>query len=113
MSNIQLRFLEQELGQYATALGKAADTVLDNEVSKYPIFIAHQEQIEIGLPIVDREKVSGNWAINVSTLEEFVTKQLIQMDKVDEFRTVYKDPRKHLCFFVLSEFGATFNFLPR
>ncbi len=113
MSNLQQRFLEQELEQYKVALGKAVDTVLDKEVSKYPIFVAHQEQIEIGLPIIQRNKVSGNWAINVSTLEEFVTKQIVKTDKVDEFRTVYKDPRQYLCFFVLSELGATFNFLPR
>ncbi|NJL74411.1 MAG: hypothetical protein HC892_04550 [Saprospiraceae bacterium] len=57
--------------------------------------------------------MQGNWSINISSLEEFVVKQLIEVHKIDDFRRVYKDPKHHLCFFVLSELGATFNFIPR
>lgn len=113
MSQLKQRFLEQELQLYIEALGKAADTVLDEGVSKYPIFVAHQIGADIGIPIIDRAKVNGNWNIHLSSLEEFVTKQIVEMEKVDEFRDVYKNPRKYICLFVLSELGATFNFLPR
>ncbi|MEM9888259.1 MAG: hypothetical protein AAF849_20360 [Bacteroidota bacterium] len=113
MSQLKQRFLEQELKTYIAPLKKVADTVMDEGVSNYPIFIAHQIGTDIGIPMIDREKVSGNWNIHLSSLEEFVTKNIIQTDKVDEFREVYKDHEQHICFFVLSELGATFNFLPR
>jgi len=113
MSQLKQRFLEQELQVYIEVLGKAADTVLDQEVTKYPIFVAHQITTDIGIPIIDREQVSGNWSIHLSSLEEFVTKNIVEMEKVDEFRKVYKDPSTEICFFVLSELGATFNFIPR
>ncbi|NJL74410.1 MAG: hypothetical protein HC892_04545 [Saprospiraceae bacterium] len=48
MSNpLKYRFLEIELISYKEVLGKAADTVLDEDVSKYPIFVAHQEEVQV------------------------------------------------------------------
>ncbi|MEM1217340.1 MAG: hypothetical protein AAGH79_00435 [Bacteroidota bacterium] len=111
--SLKFRLLESELRIYGPALGTAADTVLDQGVSKYPIFVAHQQTVDMGIPIFDREKVSGNWSVNVSTLEEFVTKQIIAPDKVDEFKKVYKDPAEEVCIFVLSELGANFIYIPR
>lgn len=111
--SLKFRLLESELRLYGPALGNAADTVMDQEVSKYPIFVAHQQTVDMGIPLFDREKVSGNWSINVSTLEEFVTKQIIATDKVEEFKKVFKDPQKEICIFVLSELGANFIYIPR
>ncbi|MEM1325575.1 MAG: hypothetical protein AAGI23_06455 [Bacteroidota bacterium] len=110
---IKQRFLEQELTTYLPSLTKAADTVQDEGVSNYPIFVAHQVTTDIGIPIIDREKVTGNWSINLSSLEEFSTKNLIATDKIDEFRELYQSHEADICFFVLSELGATFNFLPK
>jgi hypothetical protein len=110
---IKFKKLELELQPYLGIIAKVSDTVLDEGVSKYPIFVAHQHTVDIGIPLMDQEQVKGNWSINASTLEEFVTKQIIQPDKLDNFRQVFKDPTEHVCFFVLSELGATFIFLPR
>jgi len=111
--SIQFRLLKEELEPYKTFLGKAADTVLEQEVSKYPIFIAHQQEFDAGIPLVNKEQTKGNWSINLSTLEEFSTKNIILPEKVEKFREVYKDPTENLCLFVLSQLGATFIFLPR
>ncbi|MEM9991198.1 MAG: hypothetical protein AAF738_05500 [Bacteroidota bacterium] len=113
MSQLQYRFLEQELQAYNAILSKAADAVLDQDVSNYPIFVAHQQEIGAGLPLIQRQNTSGNWSINVSTLEEFVTKRLISTDKIDFFKAQYKNPRENLCLFVLSELGASFIYIAR
>lgn len=113
MSQLQYRFLEQELQAYNKILSKAADAVLDQDVSNYPIFVVHQQEMAAGIPLVKREETAGNWSVNVSSLEEFATKQLIDTDKINFFREKYKNPRENLCLFVLSELGATFIFLPR
>lgn len=110
---LKYKQLEKELSAYITILGKAADAVIQQDVSDYPIFIAHQQVMDMGIPIIEKEKVKGNWSVHVSSLEEFVTKQVIQPDKIDEFKNVYKDPEGSLCFFVLSELGASFIFFPR
>ncbi|MEM9919881.1 MAG: hypothetical protein AAF990_17425 [Bacteroidota bacterium] len=106
--------LREELSTYRTILAEAADAILDQSVSEYPIFIAHQQaSIDIGLLLAAREQVKGDWTVHASTLEEFVTKQLIKADRVDNFKEVYKDPSKYICVFAIQEIGATFVFIPR
>ena len=105
--------LEEELKLYIPTLFETMEKIIDQDVSDYPIFVAHQHEVEIGLPMINKDETSGKWSINVSTLEEFVTKQIIQTDKVQAFKKVYKDPESYLCMFVLSELGAQFIFLSR
>lgn len=108
-----LKEIEREIRQFIPILSKAADSVLDQEVSNYPIFIVHQGEIEVGISVIDPKKVASKWAINLSILEEFAAKQIIKSENIDNFREVYKDPQKHLCLFIISEIGANFIFIPR
>ena len=105
--------LEQELSIYRKIMAQASDIILEKEVTKFPIFVAHQQELELGIKIADQEKVKGNWNIHASSLEEFVTKQIIFNAKIEEFKKTYKSPQHHLCVFVLSELGAQFIFLPK
>ena len=105
--------LEKDIKPYNHILNQAADAVLDQDVSSYPIFIFAQESIEIGLLLIERDNDKHKWEIHASTLEELVTKKIIEGSRVDNFRSIYKDPREYLCLFVLSTIGATFVFLPR
>mgnify|MGYP000273770305 CR=1 FL=1 len=110
---LQYKILAAELQTYLPALAEAAETIVTNDVSLYPIFVIHQHFVDIGIQMVDRDKVSGNWSVNASTLEEFATKQIITSEKVDAFRKVYKGKQNEFCLFVLSELGADFIFLPK
>lgn len=110
-NEIILKQIEREIRQHVPGLCKAADAVLDQEVSKYPIFIVHQGELELGVSVITREK--GSWSINLSILEEFAAKQIIPTENIDNFREVYKDPETHLCLFIISEIGANFIFIPR
>lgn len=108
--------LEEELKIYKKIMSQASDVILDKEVSKYPIFVVHQQQIEIGIPIVDEKnqvKALGNWFINASTLEEFVSKNIVFQDKIDEFTKTYKEATEYLCIFTISELGTQFVFMKR
>ena len=105
--------LERELRQYKPIMEKAADSILDQEVSKYPIFIIHKGELAMGIQLLDKEKSKAEWSINASILEEFATKQIIQVDRIENFREIFKDPNENLCLFILSEAGANFIFLPR
>jgi hypothetical protein len=104
--------LEKELQPYKKLLAQASDVILDENVSRYPIFVLHQQELEMGVPLVE----AGNafrWSVHASTLEEFVSKDLIFNEKAPEFISTYKDPEVYLCLFVLSELGAQFIFIPR
>ena len=104
--------LEQELQPYKKMMADAADIILDQDVSNYPIFIAHQQEFDMGIVLTSVNEKS-KWAIHASSLEEFVSKQIVFPDRIEEFKSNFKDPSESLCIFVLSELGAQFLFIPR
>lgn len=109
----ELQELHSLLKPYQKIMGQAADAVLVQEVSLYPIFVISRKEIEMGIPLIAKEAIADKWAINLSTLEEFATKQLVAMEKVNDFKKIYKNPAEHLCLFVIEDIGATFVFQPR
>lgn len=105
--------LQEELDIYRKLMTQAAQVILDKEVSKFPIMVAHQQEIELGIPIhTPDEKTPIKWAIHASTLEEFVSKQIVFPEKIEDFKKNFKDAAESICVFVLSELGAQFIFIP-
>jgi len=109
----KLLVIENEMKSYVKLLAAAADKILDGKASDFPIFVVSKQPISLGINILDREKSNRNWSVNASSLEEFVSKQLVFETKMDDFKKTYKDPRTHLCLFVLSDLGAQYMFIPR
>ena len=113
MSTTKYIQLEEDLQDYISTMEKAQQSILDQEISNYPIFVIHQHEIELGVLLVDGPNLGLLWSVHASTLEEFMSKQIIQTDKIDSFKQVYKDTSQFYCCFVLSELGANFIFLPK
>ena len=107
-----LKSLEKDIRFYSDSIKEVAFEILDNKVSEYPIFVAHQNIIELGEMILNSEDFDKDWSINASILEEFIEKGLVLKDKVNEFKRVYKDPKINLCIFLVTEELANFIFIP-
>ncbi|HEX5625857.1 MAG TPA: hypothetical protein VFX48_07565 [Saprospiraceae bacterium] len=105
--------LEEDLRRYRKALNEALEIILDQEISNYPVFIVHQQELDMGVPVIEAGPQTGIWSVHASSLEEFVVKQLIGPEKVADFQQVYKSHPDQFCLFVLSELGAQFIFYPR
>ncbi len=104
--------LKTELEPYKKMLGTASDTIINKEVSSFPIIVVHRQSINLGI-LLTPESGHNNLLLSASSLEEFSAKQLIETDRIDNFKQIYKDPDSFLCLFVLENTGATFVFLPR
>ena len=93
---------------------ETAFEMIDQGFSHFPIFVAHQlqQEVPIGENLIDHNELGLGWSINVSTLDEFLKKSLIKKDRESFFRETYKDPKEHACFFVISETGGQFVFIP-
>ena len=105
--------LQTELDVFRKLMTQAAKVIIDQNVSTYPIMVAHQQELELGMPIFKREENKGaKWSIHASTLEEFVSRQIVFPEKIEDFKTNFKDTNSSICVFVLSELGAEFIFLP-
>lgn len=108
-----IKSIDMDITSYEDYLKEVTELMISNKVSKYPIFVLHQEQeIQLGSPIIDSFRSKTKWSVNASHLEEFVNKKLLQPEKVDGFRATYKNPLEHLCIFVFKPQHAGFIFRP-
>ena len=88
--------------------------MVKGDVSKYPIFVATrgENDIDLGLPVVNRADFDISWNFNASHLEEFVTKGVVLKEKTSDFIKAYKSPSDFICVFVAEEGNACFVFMP-
>ncbi|HEB61980.1 MAG TPA: hypothetical protein ENI82_02405 [Bacteroidetes bacterium] len=108
----KMLLIKQQLEPFTKMANQAAKKIKEEGVSNYPIFVAHQDQLEIGIPLLNRVEAGTFWSINASTLEEFYTKKLILDEKLEDFKKLYKEHKGDICFFVVSELGAQYLFIP-
>lgn len=111
----QLNALQKALTPFLPLLAKAADTIVDQDISNYPIFVVYQkeEQAGLGLAVVAGTTENDHWSVNISTLEELATKQVVAMEKVDSFRKIYQSNSDSLCWLVWQKGTAQIVFVPR
>ncbi len=94
-------------------LKQVSEEIRTQKVSKYPIFIVHQEKaIRLGKMILDKENSRTYWSYNASLLEEFVQKNFVAENNLEEFKKVYKSPDEYMCFFLLTPEDMNFVFCP-
>jgi len=86
------------------------ETVKNQDISNYPIIIAHNSEleIEIGLKL---EFNFGSLTFRVSTLEELYVKNLVLKENLDGFRNLYLSKKDKLCFLGLTEKSQEFIFM--
>ena len=104
--------LEKDLTFYAGAMKEVAVDIMVEGISSYPIFIAHQHEVNIGELILNRADLNTDWSIQASTLEEFIQKGIIHPDKREHFLKSYKKPEGYMCVFVVVPAGANFVYYP-
>lgn len=107
-----LKSLESDLKFYNESIREVATEIMIEGISGYPIFVAHQHEVKLGEPILDRIELNTEWSIHTSTLEEFSEKGVIQESKKERFMAQYKDPHQYMCLFVIVPEGANFVFYP-
>lgn len=88
--------------------------MIRGSVSKYPIFVATRgtNDIDLGLPIVQKEDFDIGWNFSASHLEDFVNKGIVNRSKAPDFIQTYKDPEQYMCVFVVEEASPSFVFMP-
>lgn len=107
-----LETINSDVQLLRATLKQAAQTIITEEVSLFPIFIVHQEPVQLGIPLVDKNTFGSHWYYSASTLEDLMSKGVIVKEKLDSFKSVYKNPTEQACLFVVQEEGAKIIFVP-
>jgi hypothetical protein len=109
-----LASLHNDLNVCRNYIRQVSQGMVKGNVSKYPIFVVMRSEtdIDLGLPIINKEEMDLTWAVNASHLEDFVNNKIIIEGKVAEFMKNYKDPNEFMCVFVAEEGMMSFIFMP-
>lgn len=109
------------LGTITTDFIKVADTLKEasyqmrkREISNFPIFPISKIEIPIGSLLIGRGEApdKNSWHYYVSMMDEFVQRQLIDKDKIEDFKSAYKDADEFCCLFVVDVQFTNFVFIP-
>lgn len=109
---VQLQQLRVELILMKESIKETSKDIIKENYSQYPIFVAHQEDIDLGEVILDKDDMATHWSISASTIEEFIERGLIQQDKEQLFKDSYKNPKEFICLFVIYKADARFVYIP-
>ncbi len=104
--------LEKDLKFFNDSIKEVATEIMVEGLSNYPIFIAHQHEVNIGELILDRYDLNTQWSIHASTLEEFTEKGIIKEILRQRFIDSFKNPNDYMCVFVVVPEGANFVYFP-
>ncbi len=107
-----IRQFGEEVVQYLELMKEAFDGVIREDVSRYPVFIFHRQEVNVGIPIADHHMISGNWSVNISTLEEFYIKGLVMIEQVEEIKKKITGQPPQYCCLVLTADKGSLIFLP-
>lgn len=107
-----LESLYEDLKVFEGIIHQLKTQIIEQGVSNYPIFIAHQADIELGKEIMNKVDLAITWSLSVSHLEEFVKKEIISANKAPNFIDVYKASINSYCLFVFADDSSSFVFIP-
>ena len=96
----------------ADTLKEASYQIRKQGFSEHPIFPIAKFEIPIGQLLIQKEELAINWNYNASFLDEFVQREIVSKEKVDDFKANYKDPDEFCCLFVVDDNFTNFLYIP-
>ncbi len=80
--------------------------------SDYPIFPISKQEVPVGQLLIAKQEAAIEWNYNITYIDEFVQRKIVDEDKLEDFKKVYKDPDEFCCLFVIDGDFTNFLFIP-
>lgn len=112
LSGKYLGTITADFAVVAETLKEASYQIRKRGFSDYPIFPISKTDIPIGQLLIGRKELAAQWNYYASFLDEFVQRKLIAADKVEEFKSTYKNPDEFCCLFVVDTDFTSFLYIP-
>lgn len=107
-----LGLISQDFVKVADQLKEASYQIRKRGFSEYPIFVAVQTELELGVLLIGKTELDNEWSYRASFLDEFVQRNLIGLESIEMFKENYKQPDEYACLFVIQGDFAGFVFIP-
>jgi len=96
----------------AAILKEAAYQIKVRGFSDYPVFALSKTDIPIGQLLIDKKDMGIEWNIYASYLDELAQREIVAGDKVENFKSTYKNIDEFCCLFVADQAFTSFVFIP-
>lgn len=93
-------------------LKEASYAVRKRGFSDFPIFPICKVEQPIGKLLIGAQELNLKWNYHITYLDEFVQREIIAADKMEDFKANYKDPDEFCCLFVIDNNFTNFIFIP-
>lgn len=104
--------ITKDFALISDTLKEASYQIRKRDISKYPIFIFTKQASSIGSLLINADELNLEWHIYASYLFDFVQRDVISLDRVEDFEQAYKNPDEFCCLFVIDEGFTNFVFVP-
>lgn len=107
-----LGIISSDFIKVADNLKEASYQIIERGYTRFPIFPISRVEIAIGKILYRKFEFDTEWNYYASTLEEFLQRKLIDIEKMEDFERTYKNPEEYCCLFVVDEQFVNFVFIP-
>ncbi len=104
--------ITKDFAYVSDTLKEASYQIRKRDISKYPIFIFTKQAGSLGSLLINADELNLEWHIYASYLFDFVQRDVISLDRVEDFEQAYKNPDEFCCLFVIDEGFTNFVFVP-
>ncbi len=96
-----LKVLELDVKSFKKELKEVVDTIVNEGFSKFPMLIAHKEDIALAQKVLDKDTFNSSFSFSASTLEELVSKGIVMKDKEEAFKEQIKTNKDKSCVLLI------------
>lgn len=108
----QLGKITEDFVKISDVLKESSYQIRTRKYSDHPIFVISDQELDLGLPLIKKGERENKWNYNAALPEHFIEKEIIELEKYEEFVGIYKDPEEYCCLFVVLPNFNSFIFLP-
>ena len=105
-----LHNVEADIKTLKKELNETVKAIVDGGYSKFPILLAHEEDIAIAQKVIDKVDYQSHFNFSASTLEEMVSRKIILENKRSDFERRYKANSDSFCVLLVHPDSMKFIF---
>ncbi len=107
-----LGLISQDFVKISDQLKEASYQIRKRGFSENPIFVAAQNNLDLGILLIAQNELDNEWSYRASFLDEFTQRGLVGPEAVEMFKENYRNPDEYCCLFVIQGDFAGFVFIP-
>jgi hypothetical protein len=102
--------LESDIKVLKKELNETVKAIVDGGYSKFPVIIAHADEIAIAQKVIDRSDHQTHFHFSASTLEEMVTREIVVKEREADFKQQFQGNSDKFCVLLVHPESMKFIF---